>query len=47
MGLAAVNRWPHLTAFTDRQAMIEEFDLDQDGEISEAEFVSTLKLVLH
>lgn len=25
---------------TYRQAMIEEFDLDQDGEISEAEFVS-------
>lgn len=23
-----------------RQAMIDEFDLDQDGEISEAEFVS-------
>jgi Ca2+-binding EF-hand superfamily protein len=26
--------------FHRRQAMIEEFDLDQDGEISEAEFVS-------
>lgn len=28
------------TYLTFRQAMIDEFDLDQDGEISEAEFVS-------
>lgn len=25
-----------------RQAMIDEFDLDQDGEISEAEFIAIM-----
>ena len=30
----------HARTHAHRQAMIEEFDLDQDGEISEAEFVS-------
>ena len=27
---------------TDRQAMIDEFDLDQDGEISEQEFIASV-----
>ena len=32
-------RW---SAFVHRQAMIDEFDLDQDGEINEQEFINIM-----
>lgn len=31
-----------LTLWCDRQAMIDEFDLDQDGEINEQEFMAIM-----
>jgi len=36
--------WPlyPLTSPRDRQAMIDEFDLDQDGEINEQEFFAIM-----
>ena len=32
----------YLTSFYYRQAMIDEFDLDQDGEINEQEFIAIM-----
>lgn len=33
---------PLILTFCLRQAMIDEFDLDQDGEINEQEFISIM-----
>lgn len=39
---AALTNHCGLFFFWDRQAMIDEFDLDQDGEINEQEFIAIL-----